>query len=176
MSTNTKIEMNAERMNESTSNWNFSGVTLDKDKDLLLASDAIKLEDIIYKKGKVDPTRFLILAIPPNRCFETLCSSKSPSQCLEYLADKVDPSSPQFKIYASQLLKTFPSMALNKELEDRELLIDIVRATCDKELVLMYIKKILAHDLNFSDNVYGIPKGTERKIAKLFQWVRQQTW
>ena len=150
-------------------------------------SSDFNLESVIYEDEKIEDSsccdesdddenyfrriskRFLILAIPKNLCFETLCDSKSPTQCLRYLADEIDLSSPRFKLYLKQILQKFSSVSLNKTLENRALLIEIVHATRDKELVLMYINKIFAHGSDYSDTVYGLPKGNEKEIAKLFQ-------
>ena len=154
-------------MNDLEQPRDFSGMSLDINQDLIITSKKIGKKET----KKHDWSRWLILAIPTNRLFECLCSSKSPKQCLQYLTDEVDPLAAEFKLYLKDTFNKFPSKSFNKTTEDSRMLINLILKANDTELVLGYINKILVHGFNFSENVYGIPKKCEKEIAGLLQLV-----
>ncbi|XP_066935486.1 uncharacterized protein [Clytia hemisphaerica] len=132
--------------------------------DSISSSEEEKEEDFV--------SRCLILAVPFNRHFESFCYSKSPSQCLQYLANEVDKASPQFKVHLKELFDRFSLKAfrcLTKHY--KQLLIELVTKTKDVKTVSLYINKIMAHKLNFSEQMHGIPDKTKEKIAEMFQSV-----
>ncbi|XP_066935485.1 uncharacterized protein [Clytia hemisphaerica] len=146
--------------------WDSTGLSLNMQNDILSSSlqNHERLRDRDY-----GCSRYFILAIPSNRHFECLCHSKSPTQCLQFLSDEVDHTSPQFKLYLKNLLNTYPSEMFTKN--TGKALLDLVVKAKDVEIVLLYFDKIIAHCYNFSETIYGLPENAESQIAEMLKFV-----
>ena len=173
----------------------FSGLSLDKNDFIMTSKQEIEDAHIEKEEEKKErrkrkyygensdeetegdlESRCLILAIPSNHHFESLCCSKSPKQCLRYLVDEIDFTSPKFKAYLKELFNNFTFKefrSLQSNYSNK--LIDCIIRAKDVEYVLLYIDKILARKLNFSDEMHGIPDKNEVKIAEMLKsvpWIK----
>eukprot|EP00111_Clytia_hemisphaerica_P023018 TCONS_00067734-protein len=157
------------KMDGSMKSVDFLGLSLDKNEDIIAISEIQKYKQKNDKEKEKArrKLRFLILAIPSIRQFEYFCSSKFPTQCLQYMADKVDHTSPQFKVYLKDLFKRYKSFNESNS----KLLVNLIIKPEDPEIVLWYIEKVMARKFNYSEKVHGIPDIAEVDIAKIFKSV-----
>ena len=112
-------------------------------------------------------SRNILLAIPKNRPFETLCYAEYPTKALRYLKDEVNPSSPQLKAYLTTIMHKYgPDSYKRGDKENLPILINFLLALNDTELTMLFINKVLAAK-QYSFQVYGLQMGHEELVSKL---------
>ena len=91
-------------------------------------------------------------------------------QCIQYLHDDVETSCPAYKTMLKEVFENYDfDVFKNLCCGMMEMLINLVIS--DVECTKIFINKIIAHKINASGEVYGIPNGTKYKIGEMLDCV-----
>ena len=95
-------------------------------------------------------SRSIILAVPSKRSFELFLQSNDPTQCLEYLQQEADVTTPQFKDRLKSLSEQFHPDKFCEDLDNINILFNLLIRVQDVELTKLFTGYLLGTIVEFN--------------------------